>query len=77
MAPELEAAIARILEAAKKAGKTAGIFSSSAEQAKLFASQGFKVVGAGGTDCAVIQSAMAQRVNTAMGVEEVKQGITY
>lgn len=41
---ELKDAIAKILNAAKSAGKSAGIYSISGEQAKMYADQGFQMV---------------------------------
>lgn len=41
---QLKEAIAKILEAAKSAGKGAGIYSISGEQAKMYADQGFQMV---------------------------------
>ena len=43
-APELEAAIQKILESAHKAGKKAGIFCSSGAQAKKYADAGYDFV---------------------------------
>ena len=39
--PDFKAAVARILEACKKAGKFSLIFSTSTEQAKVYLDQGF------------------------------------
>lgn len=41
---ELKDAIAKILKAAKSAGKGTGIYSISGEQAKMYADQGFQMV---------------------------------
>ncbi len=44
MEPELHDAIARVLQAANGAGKKAGIFCTSAEQAKAYADMGFHMI---------------------------------
>jgi 4-hydroxy-2-oxoheptanedioate aldolase len=43
-APELKAAIAKILDVAKANGKKAGIYTTSGEMAKMYADQGFDMV---------------------------------
>ena len=42
--PELKEAIAKILKAAHGAGKKAGIYATSGEQARMYADQGFNMV---------------------------------
>ena len=64
----VQAAIARILTAAKKNGKHAGIFCTSGEQAKKFADDGFTMVSAA-TDVMILQKAVGEAVDTGYGRE--------
>lgn len=64
--PELEQAIDRILEATHKAGKKAGFFASSAQQAKEYGDKGFDMVSAA-LDATLLQSSIAISLATARG----------
>ncbi|KLO95196.1 Uncharacterized protein Y057_12616 [Fusarium fujikuroi] len=64
--PELKAAVNRILEVSRKAGKKCGIYSSSAEQAKGYVEAGFDMVHVG-TDFAMLQQATRSEMGTAQG----------
>uniref|UniRef100_A0A0D2Y5W5 HpcH/HpaI aldolase/citrate lyase domain-containing protein n=1 Tax=Fusarium oxysporum (strain Fo5176) TaxID=660025 RepID=A0A0D2Y5W5_FUSOF len=64
--PELKAAINRILEVSRKAGKKCGIYSGSGEQAKGYIEAGFNMVHVG-TDYAMLQQATRAEMGTAQG----------
>jgi 4-hydroxy-2-oxoheptanedioate aldolase len=64
--PELNAAIYRILEVSRKAGKKCGIYSSSGEQARGYIEAGFDMVHVG-TDYAMLQQATRTEMGTAQG----------
>lgn len=64
--PELKAAINRILEVSRKAGKKCGIYSGSGEQAKGYIEAGFNMVHIG-TDYAMLQQATRAEMGTARG----------
>lgn len=66
MKPELNQAIDRILEATHKAGKKAGFFASSAEQAKAYADKGFDIISAA-LDATILQSSVVESLATARG----------
>jgi 4-hydroxy-2-oxoheptanedioate aldolase len=64
MHESLHAAIAKILKAAKKAGKKAGIFCTSGEQAKVYADEGFHMISVA-TDMHVLPTAVMQALSVA------------
>ncbi|KAG5947026.1 hypothetical protein E4U60_003449 [Claviceps pazoutovae] len=65
MAPELNAAIAKILAACRQAGKKCGMFATSGEQAKLYADQGFDMISVS-VDHTALEYIMTHQVNTAV-----------
>ncbi|KAI1345719.1 HpcH/HpaI aldolase/citrate lyase family protein [Xylaria sp. FL0043] len=66
MQPELEQAIDRILAATLKAGKKAGFFASSGEQAKKYADKGFHMVNAA-LDTSLLQASLEHSLAVAHG----------
>lgn len=66
MHDDLHAAIAKVLRAANAAGKKAGIFCTSGEQAKGYADQGFHMLSVA-TDMHVLPAAVIDAVNSAKG----------
>ncbi|KJZ76602.1 hypothetical protein HIM_03938 [Hirsutella minnesotensis 3608] len=68
VAPELKDAIGRILAACKKSGKKCGVYSSSGEQAKAFAEQGFDMISVA-TDYVSLELVLQQQFAVAMGQE--------
>lgn len=72
----LKNAIARVLKASHEAGKKAGIFSVSGEQANLFASQGFDMISVA-TDYTALGFAMAASLSAAKGTAKPQKGGTY
>jgi 4-hydroxy-2-oxoheptanedioate aldolase len=66
MHDDLHAAIAKVLRAANAAGKKAGIFCTSGEQAKGYADQGFHMLSVA-TDMHVLPAAVTDAVNSAKG----------
>ncbi|KAI9644671.1 hypothetical protein NHQ30_006695 [Ciborinia camelliae] len=66
MHENLHAAIAKILEAANSAGKKAGIFCTSGEQAKGYADQGFHMMSVA-TDMHILPQGVMAAVNKAKG----------
>ncbi|KAK2126246.1 Pyruvate/Phosphoenolpyruvate kinase-like domain-containing protein [Fusarium oxysporum II5] len=64
--PELKAAINRILEVSRKAGKKCGIYSGSGEQAMGYIEAGFNMVHIG-TDYAMLHQATRAEMGTARG----------
>ena len=66
MEPELEAAVERVLDATHKAGKKAGFFASSAEQAKVYADKGFDMVSVA-LDTTLLQASVATSLAVARG----------
>ena len=67
MHDNLHAAIAKIIKAANAAGKKAGIFCTSGEQAKEYADQGFHMISVA-TDMHVLPAGVMQALNTAKGL---------
>ncbi|TGO87581.1 hypothetical protein BPOR_0217g00120 [Botrytis porri] len=65
----LHAAISKILKAANTAGKKAGIFCTSGEQAKGYADQGFHMMSVA-TDMHILPQGVIAAVNKAKGQEE-------
>lgn len=66
MHEELKIAIAKIREAAEKAGKASGIYCTSGAQAQGFADVGFRMISVSG-DVIAIQTHMAEQVAAAKG----------
>ncbi len=66
MHEELHAAIAKVLNAATRAGKKAGIFCSTAEQSRKYAADGFHMVTVA-TDVLILQSSVMEALYTAKG----------
>ena len=66
MEPELLQAIDRILAATKKAGKKAGFFATSAEQAREYADKGFDMISVA-LDATLLQASLAKTVGAAKG----------
>ncbi|TGO66478.1 hypothetical protein BOTNAR_0060g00180 [Botryotinia narcissicola] len=69
MHENLHAAIAKILKAANTAGKKAGIFCTSGEQAKGYADQGFHMMSVA-TDMHILPQGVIAAVNKAKGQED-------
>lgn len=69
MHENLHAAIAKVLKAAINAGKKAGIFCTSGEQAKKYADMGFHMISAA-TDMYVLPAGLAISLATARGSGE-------
>ena len=67
MHDNLHAAIAKTLKAANAAGKKAGIFCTSGEQAKGYADQGFHMISVA-TDMFVLPAGVTQALSTAKGL---------
>ncbi|RYC55214.1 hypothetical protein CHU98_g10996 [Xylaria longipes] len=63
---ELEQAIDRILAATNKAGKKAGFFASSGEQARKYADKGFHMVNAA-LDTTLLQASLERSLSAAHG----------
>jgi 4-hydroxy-2-oxoheptanedioate aldolase len=76
MAPELKDAISKICNAAKKAGKKSGIFSTDGGQAKMFADQGIDMISVS-TDYTALEYIMKQQLSLATGAAEPSRGGTY
>ncbi|KAI1847301.1 hypothetical protein JX265_006420 [Neoarthrinium moseri] len=74
--PELEEAIERILAATHKAGKKAGFFATSGEQAKKYGDKGFDMVSAA-CDTTALQATIAVSLNAARGLGKPNTGGTY
>ncbi|KAL1595750.1 hypothetical protein SLS60_009439 [Paraconiothyrium brasiliense] len=77
MKPELEQAVEKVLEATHKAGKKAGFFASSPEQAKKYADKGFDMVSAA-LDTTLLQASLATSLSIARGAVALEkvQGLT-
>lgn len=71
-----DAAIARILAAAKKHGKTAAIFCTNGDQAKARLAQGFDMVSVT-TDIGVLVGEMTRQLAAASGTTVEKKGGGY
>ena len=63
----LRAAIAKVLKAAKSAGKQAGIFCTSGEQSKFYADQGFQMINVA-TDMHVLPAGIINALRTSKGL---------
>ncbi|KAL3420911.1 2,4-dihydroxyhept-2-ene-1,7-dioic acid aldolase [Phlyctema vagabunda] len=66
MHDDLHAAIAKVLKAANAAGKKAGIFCTSGEQAKQYADDGFHMISVA-TDMHVLPAGVLHSLSTAKG----------
>ena len=66
MEPELVQAIDRILAATKRAGKKAGFFATSGEQAREYAAKGFDMISVA-LDVTLLQASLTKTVSTAKG----------
>lgn len=69
MSEELQTGVKKVLEAAQKKGKQAGIFCTGAEQARKYAEMGFRMVSCA-TDVLILQSSVMGAVYTAKGQGE-------
>ncbi len=76
MDPELHTAIARILEAANKAGKKCGIYCVSGEQAKYYGDMGFHMISAA-TDISSLQAVLYGSLITARGQWKTEKEASY
>ncbi|KAK7742211.1 hypothetical protein SLS62_010762 [Diatrype stigma] len=74
--PALLAAMDRILAAAKAAGKKAGFFATSPEQAREYAGKGLDMISAA-LDVTLLQASLARTVSTAKGLDVPKAGGGY
>lgn len=66
MPAELSAAIAKILDACRRAGKKCGIYSTGGEQARQFAGEGFDMISVA-TDYTTLQCALHGKLSAAQG----------
>jgi 4-hydroxy-2-oxoheptanedioate aldolase len=66
MAPELKAAIARILAACRNAGKKCGMYATSGEQAKMYADQGFDMISVS-ADYTALEFVLQQQFSASQG----------
>ena len=69
--PVLAEAIEKILDIAHKAGKKAGIFTTSGEDARKRVEQGFDMVHIG-TDVHILMAGITAGVSTAQGKEAIQ-----
>lgn len=76
MTTELKAAIAKVLAAAKKAGKKSGVYCTGGEQAKMFADQGFDMMNVV-TDYPALDFAAKEQLSFATGAAEPAKGRSY
>ena len=76
MDSELHEAIARVLEAGRKAGTKCGIFCTSPAQAKHYAGQGFHMLSVA-TDATILQAVVGDAVTAAQGRDKVPGPGTY
>ncbi|OAL38856.1 hypothetical protein AYO20_02062 [Fonsecaea nubica] len=76
--PEMTEAVARILKAAKDAGKKAGIYCPSGEPARQYADQGFHMISAA-TDATALPTIMTESLSKAKGQTTVQavKGAAY
>jgi 4-hydroxy-2-oxoheptanedioate aldolase len=74
--PELNDAIKKILEATNKAGKRAGIYCTSGEQAKYFADMGFHMIHLA-TDITALQAVLADTLAIAKGETKPEKAGSY
>lgn len=64
--PQLEDAIDKIYQAAKKAGKKCGVFTTSTEQARMYAEKGYHMISIG-LDVSILQASLPTRVEAVRG----------
>lgn len=76
MKPELEQAVDRVLEVTHKAGKKAGFFASTPEQAKKYAEKGFDMVSVA-LDTTTLQASLATSLATVRGTAPPQAGGRY
>ncbi|RDA93092.1 hypothetical protein CP533_4113 [Ophiocordyceps camponoti-saundersi (nom. inval.)] len=76
VAPELTAAIAKILAACRKAGKKCGIYSTDGEQAREFGKQGFDMISVA-TDYTALDFVLRQQMCVARGEERPSKKGSY
>ncbi|CEJ81721.1 Putative HpcH/HpaI aldolase/citrate lyase family protein [[Torrubiella] hemipterigena] len=76
MDPELKEAIARILEATRKAGKKCGIYCSTGEQAKVCADQGFDMINVA-TDFTSLTAIASHELSVAKNQTVPGRGLSY
>jgi 4-hydroxy-2-oxoheptanedioate aldolase len=76
VAQELKDAIAKILAACKAAGKKAGIFCTSGDQARAFADQGFDMCSVA-TDHTILEFAVNSALKAAKGEAAPSKGGSY
>ncbi|KAB5551360.1 Pyruvate/Phosphoenolpyruvate kinase-like domain-containing protein [Coniochaeta sp. 2T2.1] len=74
--PELEDAIRKVVAAAKKADKRAGIYCTSGEQAKYFADMGYHMIHVA-TDITALQAVLADTLAVAKGQAKPKAAGSY
>lgn len=67
MHDDLHAAIAKVLKSANAAGKKAGIFCTSGEQAKGYSDQGFHMMSVA-TDMHILPAGVMAALNVSKGV---------
>lgn len=76
MAPQLQEAIARILQACRKANKKCGIYSTGGEQANTFANQGFDMISVV-TDYTALDFTVKEQLSIASSKARPKKGGSY
>lgn len=76
MAPELDRAIDRILQATTRAGKKCGFFATSGEQARTYADKGFHMISAA-LDTTLLQASLGTSLSAARGLEAPQAGGRY
>ncbi|KAM5356189.1 hypothetical protein ACJ41O_002835 [Fusarium nematophilum] len=76
MAPELKAAIAKILSASKNAGKKTGVYCTGGEQARQFADQGFDMMNVV-TDYTALDFTAKEQLSFANGSAKPARGKSY
>lgn len=76
MDPELKEAIARILDATRKAGKKCGIYCSTGEQAKVCADQGFDMINVA-TDFTSLTAIASHELSVAKNQTVPGRGLSY
>ncbi|KAF7554661.1 hypothetical protein G7046_g6750 [Stylonectria norvegica] len=76
MAPELHAAIAKVLAASKKAGKKCGVYCTGGEQAKHYAGQGFDMMNVA-TDYTALEFTLKEQINFARAEAKPARGGSY
>lgn len=76
MKPELKDAIEKILRACRKAGKKCGVYSTTGEQAKQFADQGFDMISVA-TDYSLLGSSLKGQMSIARGQTQPTSSHSY